>query len=161
EEELRFDDGQVTHLYGNVVPLRNPAGEPRGAIGAFVDVTRLKQAEAALRKADRRKDEFLALLSHELRNPLAPILTAARLLEHHVDAEGQQDLDVIVRQVRHLVRLVDDLLDVSRVARGAVTLAMTRMELANVVARAVEATAPLIVQRGHRLDVSVPSEGLA
>src|SRR5262249_4319676 len=72
EEELRFDDGQVTHLYGSVVPLRDPAGDPRGAIGAFIDVTRLKQAEAALRKADRRKDEFLALLSHELRNPLAP-----------------------------------------------------------------------------------------
>jgi PAS domain S-box-containing protein len=161
EEEVRFDDGQVTHLYGSAVALRDSNGAPRGAIGAFLDVTRLKQAEAALRKADRRKDEFLALLSHELRNPLAPILTAARLLEHRVDAEARQDLEVIVRQVRHLVRLVDDLLDVSRVARGAVTLSTTRMELSNVVARAVEATAPLIVQRGHRLDVSVPSEGLA
>ena len=81
EEELRFDDGQVVHLYGSAVPLRDPNGAPRGAIGAFVDVTRLKQAEAALREADRRKDEFLALLSHELRNPLAPILTAAQLMQ--------------------------------------------------------------------------------
>ena len=81
EEQIQFDDGQVVHLYGSAVPLRDPNGAPRGAIGAFVDVTRLKQAEAALREADRRKDEFLALLSHELRNPLAPILTAAQLLQ--------------------------------------------------------------------------------
>lgn len=161
EEELRFDDGQVRHLYGNIVPLRNPDGASRGAIGAFLDVTRLKQAEDALRRADRRKDEFLALLSHELRNPLTPILTSARLLESRVDADARHDLDVIVRQVKHLVRLVDDLLDVSRVARGAVTLSMARLDLATVVARAVEATAPLLEHRGHRLEVSLPGGSLA
>jgi signal transduction histidine kinase/ActR/RegA family two-component response regulator len=161
EEELRFDDGQVTHLYGNVVPLRDPEGAPRGAIGAFVDVTRLKQAEEALLKADRRKDEFLALLGHELRNPLSPILTAARLLERRVDPESRHDVDVIVRQVKHLVRLVDDLLDVSRVARGAVTLSMTRLDLASVVSRAVASTAPLFEERGHRLEVSVSPHELA
>src|SRR5258708_27168806 len=80
EEKILFDDGQVVHLYGSAVPLHDPSGAPRGAIGAFVDVTRLKQAEAAMLEADRRKDEFLALLSHELRNPLAPILTAAQLM---------------------------------------------------------------------------------
>lgn len=161
EEELRFDDGRVTHLYGNVIPLRDPDGKPRGAVGAFVDVTRLKQAEEALRQADRRKDEFLALLSHELRNPLTPILTSARLLERSVDSDGLRELDVIVRQVKHLVRLVDDLLDVSRVARGTVTLSPTRLELSTIVARAVEATAPLFEKRDHRLEVSIPSEGLA
>jgi PAS domain S-box-containing protein len=160
EEELRFDDGQVTHLFGSAVPLRDPDGTPRGSIGAFLDVTRLKQAEEALRRADRRKDEFLALLSHELRNPLSPILTAARLLERRVDADARHDVDVIVRQVQHLVRLVDDLLDVSRVARGSVTLTTTRIELANVVARAVAATTPLLEQQGHHLDVAVPPEGL-
>ena len=143
EEEIHFDDGRVTHLYGSAVTLRDPEGAPRGAIGAFVDVTRLKQAEDALRRADHRKDEFLALLSHELRNPLTPILTSARLLEGRVNADARHDLDVIVRQVKHLVRLVDDLLDVSRVARGAVTLSMARLDLATVVARAVEATEPL------------------
>ncbi len=160
EEEVRFDDGQVIHLYGNAVPLRDPGGAPRGAIGAFVDVTRLKQAEAAMREADRRKDEFLALLSHELRNPLAPILTAARLMQMRGQVATPREIEVVLRQAQHLVRLVDDLLDVSRVARGKVTLAKKPLELASVVAKAVEATGPLLEQRQHQLHLSVPSEGL-
>jgi PAS domain S-box-containing protein len=161
EEEIRFDDGEVVHLYGNAVPLRDPSGAPRGSIGAFVDVTRLKQAEAALVEADRRKDEFLALLSHELRNPLAPILTAAQIMQLRGDVATPYEREVIVRQAQHLVRLVDDLLDVSRLARGKVTLTKQRMELAAAVSKAVEATAPLLEQRRHRLNVSVPSRGLA
>jgi PAS domain S-box-containing protein len=161
EEEIRFDDGQVVHLYGSAVPLRNPGGAPRGSIGAFVDVTRLKQAEAAMREADRRKDEFLALLSHELRNPLAPILTAAELMQLRGDVATPREREVIIRQAHHLVRLVDDLLDVSRVARGKVTLAKRRLELAAVVFKAVESTAALLEHRRHDLDLSVPPEGLA
>jgi PAS domain S-box-containing protein len=161
EEELRFDDGQVTHLYGSAVPLRDPSGKPRGTIGAFVDVTRLKEAEAALREADRRKDEFLALLSHELRNPLAPILSAAELMHLRGDVSTEREREVILRQAHHLVRLLDDLLDVSRVARGKVTLTKVPLELASVVAKAVEATGPLLEQRRHQLVLSVPSEGLA
>ena len=161
EEEIRFDDGEVVHLYGNAVPLRDPSGAPRGSIGAFVDVTRLKQAEAALVEADRRKDEFLALLSHELRNPLAPILTAAQIMQLRGDVATPYEREVIVRQAQHLVRLVDDLLDVSRLARGKVTLTKQRMELATAVSKAVEATAPLLEQRRHRLNVSVASRGLA
>ncbi len=160
DERVQFDDGQVIHLYGNAVPLRDPGGAPRGAIGVFVDVTRLKQAEAAMREADRRKDEFLALLSHELRNPLAPIITAARLMQLRGDVATPREIEVVLRQAQHLVRLVDDLLDVSRVARGKVTLAKKAVELASVVARAVEATGPLLGQRRHQLHVSVPSEGL-
>jgi signal transduction histidine kinase/ActR/RegA family two-component response regulator len=157
EEELRFDDGTATHLFGNIVPLRDPDGAPRGAIGALLDVTRLKAVEEALRRADRRKDEFLALLSHELRNPLTPILTSARLLERRADdLETRRDIDVIIRQVKHLVRLVDDLLDMSRVSRGMVTLTKTRLDAADVVARAAEATAPLFKERGHHLEISVP-----
>jgi len=129
-------------------------------INAVTDVTGQRAIEDALRLADRRKDEFLALLSHELRNPLTPILTAARMLERRVDAEALEDVDVIVRQVKHLVRLVDDLLDMSRFARGAVTLSMTQLDLATVVSRAVEATSPLFEERGHRLDVSMPAAGL-
>jgi signal transduction histidine kinase len=160
EEELRFNDGQVSNLYGSAVPLRDPSGAPRGAIGAFVDVTRLKQAEAALRDADRRKDEFLALLSHELRNPLAPILTAVYLMKRR-DVNARHELDVIERQAHHLVRMVDDLLDVSRVARGKVTLTLKPLELGSVVAKAVEATAPLLEQRRHRLTLAVPAHGLS
>ena len=160
EEELRFDDGKVTHLFGSAVPLRDPDGTPRGAIGAFLDVTRLKEIEDALRRADHRKDEFLALLSHELRNPLTPILTSARLLELRADPESRQEIEVITRQVNHLVRLVDDLLDMSRVSRGGVTLTKTRLELRDVVTRAVAATAPLFAAHGHELEISV-SPGLA
>jgi PAS domain S-box-containing protein len=161
EEEIRFDDGEVVHLYGNAVPLRDPAGAPRGSIGAFVDVTRLKQAEAALLEADRRKDEFLALLSHELRNPLAPILTAAQIMQLRGDVATPYEREVIVRQAQHLVRLVDDLLDVSRLARGKVTLNKKPIELAIVVNKAVEASAPLLEQRRHQLNVSVASHGLS
>jgi len=161
EEEIRFGDGDVRHLFGSAVPLRDAAGTPRGAIGAYVDVTHLKRVEAALREADRRKDEFLALLSHELRNPLAPILTAAQILKLHATPEDHLDLDIIVRQARHLVRLVDDLLDVSRVTRGKVALTTRRIELSSVVAGAVEATGHLFESRGHRLALSVCTEGLA
>ncbi|HVU52028.1 MAG TPA: PAS domain S-box protein [Polyangia bacterium] len=160
DEEIRFDDGQVVHVFGNAVPLRDPDGAPRGAIGAFVDVTRLRQAEAAMREADRRKDDFLALLSHELRNPLAPILTAAQLMQMRGDVATPREREVIIRQVKHLVRLVDDLLDVSRVARGKVTLSKRPLELATVVAKAVEAAAPLLEQRQHELALAVPAEGL-
>ncbi|HEY4395378.1 MAG TPA: PAS domain S-box protein, partial [Polyangia bacterium] len=160
EEEIRFDDGQVIHLYGSAVPLRDPSGAPRGAIGAFLDVTRLKQAEAALREADRRKDEFLALLSHELRNPLAPILTAAQIMQMRGDVATPREREVIIRQADHLVRLVDDLLDVSRVARGKVTLAKKTIELSAVVLKAAEATAPVFEERRHRLNLSVPARGL-
>src|SRR4029079_8940530 len=160
EEELRFSDGKVAHLFGNVVPLRDTDGTPRGAIGAFLDVTRLKEVEEALRRADHRKDEFLALLSHELRNPLTPILTSARLLELRAEPESRHEIEVITRQVKHLVRLVDELLDMSRVARGAGTLTKTRVDLRDVVSRAVDATAPLFAEQEHELELSVP-KGLA
>jgi PAS domain S-box-containing protein len=160
DEEVRFDDGHVAYLYGSAVPLRDLNGVPRGAIAAFVDVTPLKRAEAGMREADRRKDEFLALLSHELRNPLAPILTAAQIMQMRGDVATPHEREVIVRQARHLVRLVDDLLEVSRVARGKVTLEKKPLELAGVVAQAVESAGPLLERRRHRLHVSVPSTGL-
>ncbi len=133
---------------------------------AFDDALRESEAQArtaehALRRANEQKDEFLALLSHELRNPLTPILTSARLLEHRVDSELRGDVDVIIRQVKHVSRLVDDLVDVARVERGAVTLSKTRVEPAVAIARAAAATAPLFRQRSHRLEIHVPDHGLA
>jgi PAS domain S-box-containing protein len=160
EETVEFDDGHVVHLYGSAVPLRDPSGRARGAIGAFVDVTRIKEAEAALRDADRRKDEFLALLSHELRNPLAPIVTAAELIRLRGDVATPREREMILRQAKHLVRLVDDLLDVSRVARGKITLTKKVLELATFVGKAVEATDSLLEERQHQLRLSVPGEGL-
>ena len=161
EETIAFDDGEVIHLYGSAAPLRDPFGNVRGAIGAFVDVTKIKEAEAAMRDADRRKDEFLALLSHELRNPLAPIVTAAELMQLRGDVATPREREMVLRQAKHLVRLVDDLLDVSRVARGKVTLTKKVLELSTVVAKAVEATESLLEERRHGLRLSVPEEGLA
>jgi PAS domain S-box-containing protein len=120
-----------------------------------------RAAEEALRQANRQKDDFQALLSHELRNPLTPILTSARMLHERVDAEARYEIDVIVRQVKHMSRLIDDLLDVSRVQGGALTLTKTRVEPANVILRAVDAIAPMLQSRGHRLEVAVPERGLA
>jgi signal transduction histidine kinase len=117
---------------------------------------------AELKAADRRKDEFLATLAHELRNPLAPIRNALQILKMpRVDAAtAQQVREVMERQVDQLVRLVDDLLDVSRVMRGKIELRKEPIELASVIARGVETAMPLIEVQGHELSVSVPPESL-
>ena len=127
--------------------------------GVAIENTRLYQA---LRDADRRKDEFLATLAHELRNPLAPIRNALQILKMpRVDAATvERSRDMMERQVHHLVRLVDDLLDVSRVMRGKIELRREPVELATVVARAVETVQPLIDAQGHELSVRLPSESL-
>src|SRR5436309_3108215 len=120
------------------------------------------QLYQALRETDHRKDEFLATLAHELRNPLAPIRNALQILKMpRVDAATVgRSRDMMERQVEHLVRLVDDLLDVSRVMRGKIDLRRERVELAAVIARAVETVQPLIDSQRHRLSVSVPPESL-
>ena len=115
---------------------------------------------AALRDADRRKDEFLAMLAHELRNPLAPIINAVQILRQTAAPvpELKWATDVIDRQVQHTARLVDDLMDVSRITRGKIGLRKERVTLQSIVNSAVEASRPLIEKRGHDLTVSVPSE---
>ncbi len=127
--------------------------------GVAVENTQLYQA---LRDADRRKDEFLATLAHELRNPLAPIRNALQILKMpRVDAATVgRSRDMMERQVHQLVRLVDDLLDVSRVMRGKIELRKERVELATVVARAVETVQPLVDAQGHELSVRLPHESL-
>jgi PAS domain S-box-containing protein len=121
-----------------------------------VDNARLYQ-EA--READRRKDEFLAMLGHELRNPLAPILTALQLMKLRGSA-GEREHKMIERQVRHLNRLIDDLLDVSRITRGKVQLQREPVELAGVLAKAIEMASPLFEARSHSLSIDVPREPL-
>ena len=115
-----------------------------------------------LREADRRKDEFLATLAHELRNPLAPIRNSLQILKvpRLEPATAERSRAMMERQVHHLVRLVDDLLDVSRVMRGKIELRTEVVDLAAVVARAIETTQPLIEAQGHELRVSFPSEPL-
>ncbi len=121
-----------------------------------------RKAESQLREADRRKDEFLAMLAHELRNPLAPISAGAQLLQsgHASDAAVQRTAGIIVRQVHHMTRLVDDLLDVSRVTRGLVTLTRVPLDIANIVRDAVEQANPLLKAREHRFEVELPEERL-
>ncbi|HEV2973087.1 MAG TPA: ATP-binding protein [Pirellulales bacterium] len=120
----------------------------------------LAREHAALSEANRRKDEFLAMLGHELRNPLAPLVSAlAVMAEKNMDAETLDwARQLMERQVGHMVRLVDDLLDVSRIERGKFTLRIERVELARVIANAVEASQPLINSHGHTLHLSVSSE---
>jgi PAS domain S-box-containing protein len=119
------------------------------------------EARAEAEKANRSKDEFLAMLGHELRNPLAPIATALALMRLHDGSAFVKERAVIERQLTHVTHLVDDLLDVSRITRGLLTLKKERTELATVVARAVELTSTLLEQRRHHLVVSVPRRGLA
>jgi signal transduction histidine kinase/CheY-like chemotaxis protein len=118
-----------------------------------------RQAEQ-LREADRRKDAFLATLAHELRNPLAPIRTGVELLRSD-DAASARVIEVIGRQLAHMVRLVDDLLDVSRITRGKLELKRARITLADAVAAAVEASRPTIEREHHTLTVQLPDEPLA
>jgi signal transduction histidine kinase len=120
----------------------------------------LQRRAEELTEADRRKDEFLAMLAHELRNPLAPIRNAVQVMKllGLDDPHLGQARDLIDRQARHLARLVDDLLDVSRITRGKIRLHREPLELAPVVARAVETSRPLIDARRHRLTVTLPPE---
>src|ERR1700704_2016666 len=122
------------------------------------EVAERARAEQALKEADRHKDEFLAMLAHELRNPLAPILNAVQLMRMKPVADPQLNWsrDVIERQVSHLTRLVDDLLDVARITRGKINLSREPIELGTLIARAVEIVQPLIQERGHQFTSEIP-----
>ncbi len=141
-------------------PLFAPDGLVSGIAVVVFEVTELAKARRDAEAASRAKDEFLAMLGHELRNPLAPILTALQLMRLRGIEGGERERAVIERQVKHVVALVDDLLDVSRIARGKVQLKRERVDLADMVAKALEMTAPAFEERRHTLDVRVP-RGLA
>ena len=157
-----FDDGTVVNALVSAMPLYDNAGNPRGAVGAIMDMSAHLRNEAALREADRRKDEYLAILAHELRNPLAPIrnsLHILRLATSH-DPHARRATEMMDRQVNVMVRLVDDLLDVSRITRGTISLRKEPVEIAAVVRRAVEANRALIEGAGHRLILRIPAAPL-
>ena len=126
-------------------------------VGALISIDAYKQAEAALRDADRRKDEFLAMLAHELRNPLAPIHTAGEVLRmvNSDPARVRAAAEIIDRQVRHLTKLLDDLLDVSRVTRGLVTLEKEHVDMVAVIHTAIEQAAPLLQGKDHSLETKL------
>jgi PAS domain S-box-containing protein len=119
------------------------------------------RARAEAESASRAKDEFLAMLGHELRNPLSPIVTALHLMKLRDSMALQHERTVIERQVTHLLRLVDDLLDISRITRGKIQLNRERLEISQVVGKAIELSSPLLEQGHHHLSVAVPDQGLA
>ena len=141
-------------------PVRDKDGARLGSVVTLTDIGPLKRAEQELRAADRRKDEFLAMLAHELRNPLAPIVSGLEVLKLSGPAgEGQGAVfRMINRQVNQLVRLVDDLLEISRIARGKIELRKEIVELADVLNDALETSRPVIQAMKHTLEVDVPTE---
>lgn len=161
EMPYALSDGRV-RLAATVTSGLTDGGQVVNLIVEGRDVTEKKAQEQALLDNDRRKDEFLATLAHELRNPMAPIRNSLQILKMpRIDPDiAQQTREVMERQVHHLVRLVDDLLDVSRVMRGKIELRREPVELATVIARAVETAKPLIEVQGHALDIAVPNESL-
>ncbi len=162
---LVLPDGRIRWVEGRGRLFRDNEGKPERMIGVCVDITDRKEAEEALRnfaaemsETDRRKDEFLAMLAHELRNPLAPIRNALEIMK--MSSGGSAPLEsaasMMERQVGQLVRLVDDLLDVSRISRGKIELRRQRVELASIIYQAVEVATPSCESGGVDLKVELP-----
>jgi PAS domain S-box-containing protein len=164
EVELRRERSRPFPVRLSVIAL--PRAETNLLV-AFEDITerrqrqqQLEQTEQALREADRRKDEFLAVLAHELRNPLAPIRQAAKILrnENVTDAQRRWSNNVIERQVQHMSLLLDDLLEVSRITHGTLQLRKQQTDLHSIVSAAVETARPLIDERRHQFTIDVPAQ---
>ena len=158
-QRVRPDSGKLIWVRSKGVVLAGESDTPYGIRGILMDVTEQVQREQALEESSNRKDEFLAMLAHELRNPLAPISTAAQLLmmggadQKRVKSSSE----IIARQIGHMTRLVDDLLDVSRVTRGAVELESEPVQIMDIVNNAIEQSRPLIAARSHELTLHIVS----
>jgi PAS domain S-box-containing protein len=155
-------DGQMRWHLARAVPVKNSAGDIVRWFGTSTDIQDRMAAEHALMDADVRKDHFLATLAHELRNPLSPINNALQLWPHvaHDPAEMEQLRQVIERQLRQLVRLIDDLLDLSRINQGKISLRREPLELGAVLASALEMVRPQLTAAEHRLEVDLAAEPL-
>lgn len=160
EYRFRREDGTYATFLDRGYMARDEKGKVYRAIGSMLNLTEQREAERALREADRRKDEFLAVLAHELRNPLAPVRTAVQLLRQvgSSDPLVERTRDIIDRQVTHMAKLIDDLLDVSRITRGKLELRVQRCDLAALVRQTAEDYRANLEASGLRLDVAM-SEG--
>jgi signal transduction histidine kinase/CheY-like chemotaxis protein len=160
--EIVRSDGSVLYVRNDVEPLYDRQGRVCGCVSVCVDMTEHKHIEEVLRESDRRKDEFLATLSHELRNPLAPIRNALELMRRAGDDESLKEraLAIMERQLQQLVRLTDDLLDVSRITRNRIELRRDRIDLRTVLRSAIETIEPLSVAAGHAMEVELPDSPL-
>lgn len=155
-------DGSLLPVMGSIAALKNADGEVMGAIASFVDVTDHKRIEQELLHADRKKNEFIAMLAHELRNPLTPIRNALEILRPVVAAQGQTTprdaMAMLDRQVSQMVRLVDDLLDVNRLTTGRIDLRRERVNLGVFVENEMRSLQPAFQAKNQTLSIRVPAE---
>jgi PAS domain S-box-containing protein len=157
---LRRQDGSMRWFLARAVPMKDDAGEITQWFGTSTDIHDRIEIEQALHDADLRKDHYLATLAHELRNPLAPISNALQLWPNVADdpVEMEELRVIMLRQVKHLIRLVDDLLDVARISQGKIVLQPHTIDLRQVVEESLEAIRPLAASAGHRLTVQLADE---
>lgn len=150
-------DGRRIAISLTVSPIRDSDGRVIGASKVARDITERKQTDEALRDADRKKDEFIALLAHELRNPLAPIRNGLQVIRLSQDrATRERSQQIMDRQLSHMVRLVDDLLDISRINQNKMELRRTRVPLTEAISSAIETARPIIEAAGHELTIDLP-----
>jgi PAS domain S-box-containing protein len=162
EVRVRRGDGAWRWLESWAQPRFGDVGEYLGHVGTSADITPRKEAEQAVQEADKRKNEFLAMLAHELRNPLAPIRNAVQILTHPNVSSDQASaaLQMIDRQSQAMVRLVDDLMDVSRIAHGKLVLRRQPVELASIIEQALDVARPVCERSALALVVAMPEEPL-
>src|SRR4030095_7504422 len=158
EALIPIGDTEPRWYHSEYMPIVGEDGTPDGWVAVIMDITHYKKLQEALKETDRRKDAFIAVLAHELRNPLAPIRNALEIMQMtgadgHVQADAR---DVIERQLRQMVRLLQDLLDISRISRGKIVLRRQRVALKTILESAVETSQPLIDAGRHRLTLSLP-----
>jgi signal transduction histidine kinase/ActR/RegA family two-component response regulator len=161
EELISESDGE--HVYSSIkAPLFDASDNPDGIVAVSTDITERKRLEHALREADRRKNEFLATLAHELRNPLAPVRYALQVISLKGPNTPQVNwaVELIERQTKYMSRLIDDLLDVSRISRNTLRLRRERIELSEVINSALETSRPLIESSGQELIVNLPPQAV-
>lgn len=160
EARYRRHDGTFRWFITRAVPMKDAQGRVTSWFGVTTDVNDLKEAQQQLHESDKRKDDFLATLSHELRNPLAPLSLSAQMLaaNPNLDARAAEMVSVMQRQVDHMVRLIDDLMEISRISRGKIELRRATVDLHSVLDNSVELARPHIEAALHRLEVSLPDK---
>jgi PAS domain S-box-containing protein len=162
EVRLRLKSGEWRWFMIGGMAQKNAEGRAFRMAGSVIDVTERKRAEQVLQDANRAKDEFIATLAHELRNPLAPIRTGLEILKKD-KANGvasQKARETMERQLAHMIRLIDDLLDISRINSGKIRLEIARVRLASAIESAVDISRPMMEARGHRLEVQLPAQDI-